>query len=56
VFDYSFGYGYIESVFKNMLGVEKTTLISAEKLDMFGEDVEGILDTAISSLKAKIDE
>ena len=46
------GYGYIETLCKNLYGIKETILIKAEGLDIQGNDAKEILDLA----KKEIDE
>ena len=45
-----FSYSYIDYLVKNMFGIRETELISAEYLDIEGNDAEEILSKAISNL------
>ena len=49
-----FGYGYIEALAKNFYGIPKTRLISATGLDIFGADLDSLLQEAIESVKEKM--
>ena len=42
----SFGYDYIQGLSKGLLGIPKTELIYAERLDIIGADVPTIMETA----------
>ncbi len=43
IFNTDFGFGYIESLSKNMFGIEKCTLIKAENLDVVGNNPNDII-------------
>lgn len=47
----AFGYGYIRSVFRDLFGVKESCCIKAEGLDIYGADVEKILDDARGQIR-----
>ena len=46
IFSDEFAYGYIKMVFEGFFGVHDFAYIKAEGLDIFGADVDGIMDKA----------
>ena len=46
IYDDSFSYGYIKSLFNNFYGVSDTNYIKAEGLDLIGANVDEILNNA----------
>ena len=47
----NYGYEYVKAVCNNLLGIENTTCISAEGLDIIGNNVEEILTNAENNIK-----
>lgn len=47
-----FGYGYVKALAQGMFGIGETERISAENLDIWGNDAEEIVQDAIRNLKA----
>lgn len=45
------GYDYVKALCNNLLGIENTVFVSAEGLDIYGNDVNGILNSAENKLK-----
>ena len=50
VHGFNFGYDYVKTVFTKMLGIKESQLICAEGLDVFGADVESILQEACKDI------
>ena len=48
--DYNFGFDYIKGVFSMLFGIADIRFYSAEGLDIFGNDPEEILDSAIKKM------
>ncbi|MBR1443640.1 MAG: NAD(P)H-dependent oxidoreductase [Firmicutes bacterium] len=49
-----FGYGYVNSVMKLFYAVEESIYIKAEGLDIYGADIEGIINKAKTEADKKI--
>ena len=45
-----FGYGYVQSLAQNFYGIKETVLIKAENLDIYGADVEAIVNKAMEEI------
>ena len=50
----AFGYGYVRSLFCDMFGVKEALCLKAEGLDIWGADVEGILQDARNAAEAAV--
>ena len=48
--DYNFGFDYIKGVFSTLFGISDIAFFSAEGLDIFGNDPENILASAIDKM------
>lgn len=46
-----FGYGYVKALVQSMFGIPETERISAENLDIWGNDADEIVNEAIQKLK-----
>ena len=51
----NFGYDYAKGLFANLLGVQESEFISAEELDIFGNDVEAILKAAEDKITEQVE-
>lgn len=51
----NFGYDYVKGLFANLLGVQESEFISAEELDIFGNDVAAILKAAEDKITEQLE-
>lgn len=46
---FNFGYDYVKTIAQGMFGIGEVEFVKAEGLDIFGADVEGILEEAVKT-------
>ena len=47
-----YGFGYVKALAQSFYGIRDVCQVKAEKLDVIGADVEGILNKALEGIKA----
>ena len=54
VMDFNFGYDYVKALAENFYGIHDILCVKAENLDIVGEDVQGILASAMEEIDKRI--